>query len=295
MYVVTGATGHTGRAVVEGLLKAGKAVRALGRTPEKLKALANEGADTERGDLKDPDFLADCFAGATAVYALLAPNIKADDLRRDQAEKGEALCTAIERARVKNVVFLSSLGAERSGGLGPVNGLHEQEERLRDLSGVNVLSLRAGYFMENVVPQIPGIKARGVIAGPARGSVKLPLIATKDIGAAACAALVKLDFQGFTVRELRGAADVSFDELVKVLGETIDKPELRYVQLQPDDAEKAFLAGGMSKSVARAFVELGRAIDRGIGINASGRTPASTTPTTIFEFAKAFKALYDAA
>lgn len=45
MYVITGATGHTGRAIVEKLLAQGKQVRAIARSTAHLQPLAAKGAD----------------------------------------------------------------------------------------------------------------------------------------------------------------------------------------------------------------------------------------------------------
>jgi uncharacterized protein YbjT (DUF2867 family) len=44
MYVITGATGQTGRPIVEKLLAQGKQVRAIARSAEHLKPLAAKGA-----------------------------------------------------------------------------------------------------------------------------------------------------------------------------------------------------------------------------------------------------------
>ena len=63
MYVITGATGNTGRAVAEILLAAGKPVRVIGRSEDKLKALADKGAETAVGSLEDEGFLVEAFNG----------------------------------------------------------------------------------------------------------------------------------------------------------------------------------------------------------------------------------------
>ena len=72
MITVMGATGNTGRKVTELLLEDGEAVRALGRSPEKLAELDALGAETVAGDVRDADHLASAFDGADAVYALTA-------------------------------------------------------------------------------------------------------------------------------------------------------------------------------------------------------------------------------
>jgi uncharacterized protein YbjT (DUF2867 family) len=56
------------------------------------------------------------------------------------------------------VVVLSSFGADKPNNTGPIAGLHRMEERLKRISGLNALFLRAGYFMENTLPQTSPIK-----------------------------------------------------------------------------------------------------------------------------------------
>jgi uncharacterized protein YbjT (DUF2867 family) len=68
MYVITGATGNTGKPVAEALLREGKKVVVVGRDAEKLKGLVEKGATAAVGSLEDSNFLAKTFIGATAVY-----------------------------------------------------------------------------------------------------------------------------------------------------------------------------------------------------------------------------------
>ncbi len=84
MYVITGATGNTGHLIAQALLDAGQAVRAVGRSTERLQPLVDRGAQAAVGDLHDADFLARAFAGATAVYAMVPPSFGAADFRAYQ-------------------------------------------------------------------------------------------------------------------------------------------------------------------------------------------------------------------
>jgi uncharacterized protein YbjT (DUF2867 family) len=57
-YVVTGATGHTGRPIALGLLAAGHAVRIVSRSADKAKELTAKGAVLFTGDARDAGLLA---------------------------------------------------------------------------------------------------------------------------------------------------------------------------------------------------------------------------------------------
>src|SRR5205807_1012658 len=74
----------------------------------------------------------------------------------------------------------------------------------------------------------------GIMAGPVRVDLPVPMIATRDIGAAAAEALVRLDFRGQQTQELLGTRDVTYTEAAKIIGTAIGKPDLTYTQL-PDE------------------------------------------------------------
>src|SRR5215472_8362327 len=210
MYVITGATGHTGGEIARRLLSAGKKVRVIGRNAERLLSLAREGAEAFVCDMNDTVALTRAFTGAQAVYAMIPPNVASENYRAEQDRISDALSAAIAAAKVESVVSLSSVGADKDSGTGPVVGLHNLEQKLNQISGLNVLHLRPGDFMENMLAQIGIIQNMGVTAGVLQLDLKLPMIATKDIGTIATAALFSLDFSGQETHELLGERDLSF-------------------------------------------------------------------------------------
>jgi uncharacterized protein YbjT (DUF2867 family) len=149
MITVMGASGNTGRKIVEALLEAGEKVRALGRSESKLAALKRAGAEIVTGDATDSAFLSRTFRGADAVYTLLPTDRAARDYRAEQDRQGEAIVRAIRDSGVRHVVALSSLGADLSEDTGVIVGLHAQEERLKRLERANVVLLRPVSFFEN--------------------------------------------------------------------------------------------------------------------------------------------------
>src|SRR6185437_5606500 len=116
--------------------------------------------------------------------------------------------------------------------------------------GLNALHLRAGYFMENTFAQVGIIRMAGMAVGPLRPDLKLPMVATADIGDVAASALLKLDFKQKQMRELLGQRDVSYDEVAKVIGKAIGKPDLRYMQAPDQQVRSAMVQLGMSSNMA---------------------------------------------
>ena len=188
---------------------------------------------------------------------------------------------------MKHVASLSSQGANLPDKTGPIAGLYDQEQRLNRLTGVNVVHLRATFFMENLLQNIPIIKAYGTITTPLRSDLPMAMIATRDIGDAAVKQLLDLDFRGHVVHDLLGPRNVTMNEATAVLGKAIGKPELKYAQASYADAEKGMLGAGISAGVSRSFIEMYRAFNDGI-ITMPARTAKNTTPTTLEEFSAVF-------
>jgi uncharacterized protein YbjT (DUF2867 family) len=284
MYVITGATGNTGSVIAERLLEAGQKVRVVGRDPKRLERFTSKGAESFVADATDSGALTKAFAGANAVYAMIPPNIGAPDVRAYMESVSDALRCAIEKNGVKYAVVLSSYGADKSHGTGPVAGLHSLEKKLEGISGLDALFLRAGYFMENVLAQAGVIKAMGIMAGPVREDLSLPMIATHDIGAYAAEALLKLAFVGKSSHELQGSRDVTYTETAKIVGAAIGKDDLIYNSVPAPQLKPVLLQMGMSSSMADLLLEMADALNSGHMKMLESRAPANTTPTTLETF-----------
>jgi len=284
MYAIVGATGHTGSVVAENLLAKGQKVRVIGRDAKRLERFTKKGAEGAVADATDAGSLQKAFSGATAVYALIPPNMSAADVLGYQQRVCDALAAAIERAGVTHAVVLSSFGADKPDKTGPVLGLWHLEQKLSAINRLNALFLRAGYFMENTLPQAGVIRNMGNMAGPVRADLLLPMIASRDIGACAAEALLKPDFQGKSTRELLGARDLSYAEVAKIIGAAIGKPGLGYQQVPPVALRPILQQMGMSANFVELFFEMTDALNSGHMRAIEPRSPANTTPTTIEAF-----------
>ncbi len=284
MYVITGATGNTGSIVTEKLLAKGEKVRVVGRDAKRLERFANKGAEPFVADETDAGSLTKAFSGAKAVYALIPPNITSPDVRAYQEQVSDDLAAAITKSGVKHAVVLSSVGADKPDRTGPVVGLHTLEKKLDAIAGLNALYLRAGYFMENILAQVGVIQSFGIVAGPVRPDLPLPMIATRDIGAVAAEALLKLDFTGKHSRELQGPRDVTYNDVAKIVGAAIGKPDLKYMQMPATQLKPALTQMGMSSNMADLLLEMAESLNSGYMKMLEPRSPATSTPTTLETF-----------
>jgi uncharacterized protein YbjT (DUF2867 family) len=284
MYVVTGATGNTGRVIANRLLDQGKKVRVIGRNRERLQPFVARGAEAFVADLSDQTAVKQAFAGANAVYAMIPPDVTSPDFRAEQRRVIAAIAAALEAAGVEHAVTLSSIGADKESGTGPVVGLHEMEQALNRIARLNVVHLRAGYFMENTLGQAAAIHGMGKTAGPLRGDLKLPVIAARDIGNKAAEWLLALDFKGKQTHELLGQRDLSMDEATAIIRKTIEKPDLKYVQMLDEQMHPIFVQMGMSPNMAELILEMAHALNTGHMRALEQRSAKNTTPTSFETF-----------
>src|SRR5579864_7542756 len=178
MYVILGATGNTGSIIADSLLSKGKKVRVVGRDAGRLQRFVRKGAEAFTGDVSDAVALAKAFRGARAAYLLLPPITS----REDQERESDAIAKAVKESGLRYAVYLSSYGAQVPEGTGPVAGLHSSEQKLNAVSGLNVLHLRAAYFMENNLAAIGMIHGTGIFGHALLPDLKIPMAATRDVG-----------------------------------------------------------------------------------------------------------------
>jgi uncharacterized protein YbjT (DUF2867 family) len=123
-----------------------------------------------------------------------------------------------------------------------------------------------------------------MMAGPVRADLPLPMIATRDIGAVAAEALLRLDFPGQQTQELLGPRDVTYAEAAKIIGLAIGKPGLAYVQLSDEQVIQAMTGMGISRNMAQLLCEMSAALNNGHMKPLEPRSEKNTTPTTLETF-----------
>ncbi len=283
MIAILGATGNVGGKIAGNLIKKGEPVRLVARSSDRLRPFVGKQAVAFAGDANETEFLVKAFKNVDTVFTLIPPNPTADKFMQYADRIGESIARALEIAKVKLVVNLSSVGAELSEGTGPVKGLHNMEERLKRIKGLHVLNLRPAYFMESLLWSIDLIRSKGINGDSIRGDLKFPMIATRDVAAYATDRLVKKDFTGSSVRYLLGQRDLSMIEATEIIGRKINKPGLSYVIFPYDDAEKAMVAMGLSADMSRLYIEMSRAFNEG-RIAYEKRTRENTTLTSFEAF-----------
>ena len=289
IYVILGASGHTGSIVATFLLSKGQKVRVIGRDPGRLQRFVDQGAEAFTADRSDATALTKALTGARAAYLLLPPAKSPEEQERDS----DAIARAVKESGLRYAVHLSSYGAQVAEGAGPVSGLHSSEQKLNAISGLNVLHLRAAYFMENNLAAIGMIHGMGIFGNALLPDLKIPMAATRDVGDYAGQRLLNLDFSGIQTRELLGERDISMTEATAVIARGIGKPDLRYVQFPYDQVQQALTQLGVPPKGAAMYIEMYKAINAGVLVPLEPRSEENTSPTSIEQFVEdVFAAAY---
>lgn len=263
MITITGATGKTGSPVADILLEKGEQVRVIGRSAERLEKFRMQGAEIAVGDQADGVFLTNALTGSDTLYLLIPPKPDADNVRAYYNELGGVAVQAIRKAGVKKIVFLSSLGAEKPSGTGPVLGLHDVEAMLSLLREIDIVVLRPGYFMENTLGNLEMIASKSINGGPMPADTRVAMVATADIAEKAASLLLKRTFRGHSIEEIVGDR-ITSAEMTAIMGTALGINHLPYLQFSDHDAEAGLLAMGLSASVAHAYVELAHGVTEGL-------------------------------
>lgn len=227
MYAITGITGQVGGALARTLLAAGKPVRAVVRDVDKARAWANLGCEVAVANMTDATALAVAFDGAEGVFILPPSDFDPAPGFPDALTVIDAVARAIEHARPRRVVCLSTIGAQaRETNLLTQRTLMEQA---LSTSTVPVAFLRPGWFMENFLWDVASARADGVIASFLQPLDRpVPMIATADVGHVA-ARLLQEAWEGIRVVELEGQRVSPNDAAAtfsKVLGHAVVAQEV---------------------------------------------------------------------
>ena len=248
MFVVTGATGQVGSAVVRTLLESGQRVRAVVRSRENALACERQGCEPLIADMNDAESLQRAFSGAEGVFVMLPPLFDPSPGFPEARQLVQNLCTALAAAQPPRVVCLSTIGAQASE-TNLLTQLQILEQQLSALA-LPLALVRAAWFMENSAWDVAPARDTGVIPSFLQPLDKLfPMVATADVGSTAARLLLE-SWQGRSIVELEGPERISPNEIAATFGRLLD----RDVQMQvvPRESwEALFRSQGMKNPMPR--------------------------------------------
>lgn len=280
---IAGATGNIGSRVARQVAAHGATPILLGQSLERLQALAVPGARYAVADLTQPEEVVAATQGADALFWVVPPTLTAPSMQGWYAQITQAGVTAVERNRIARVVLVTTLGVTTRPHQGSVTYAGHMEEAF-DRLPAHVLALRPGYFLENLLLQVPRLQASGEFGFPFDPAHAIPFISTDDIGDAAARYLLSDQWAGHWKLNLMGPENLTLTALAQRLTALAGRP-IRYNQEPLADTTHLFSTLGANAVVQQEMADMLTALGAPRGPYATPRTPEAVTPTTLEQFA----------
>ena len=242
MYAITGITGQVGGEVARALLNKGHSVRAVVRDPRKGAAWEKLGCGMALADMNDVAALTAAFKTVQGVFILLPPIFDPSPGFAETRTTVTALRQALEAARPRKVVCISTIGAQaKQENL--LTQLTMMEQSLGDLP-MPVAFLRPAWYMENCRWDIDSARDRGVMTSFLQPLDKpFPMVATADIGRVAAELLLE-NWTGRRIVELEGPTRVTPMQIAETFAEIFARP-VRAEGVSRETWEHLFRSQGM--------------------------------------------------
>ena len=231
--LVTAASGHLGRLVLDDLLDRGVepgSIRAGARRPEALAAYADRGIEVVPLDYSDPASATAAVDGVDRVLLISGSEVG------QRVEQHRNVIDAAAAAGVAQLVYTSAPRATDTELV--IAPEHKATEALIVASGLPATILRNNWYSENYAQDLEVAREHGVLVTSA-GDGRVPSAARADFAAAAAVVLTEEGHVGQTY-ELAGDTAWDFATLASALSEVLGRdvalqqlsPEERLAQLQ---------------------------------------------------------------
>ncbi len=212
------------------------------------------------------------------------PCTKAHDVREFVKKCGRAAQEAIRGNNIPRVVNLSSVGAHQEAGTGIIEGFHDVENMLDEVSQ-NICHQRPGFFFENFLYELNSIRKDSCICYPISGHKRLPMVAGRDVAQSACECLLDTSWTGRHYHAVLGPADISFEDAARQISLGVGK-KIGYRRIDDDNMRNIMRGWGASESFMNSLLDTFRAIEWDRIHSNEPRTAETTTGTTLAKFAQ---------
>lgn len=264
MYVIMGASGHVGSAVVETLRKRGEAVTILAHDLDHTAPFMDQDIQIAKADVNDVPSLRAALRGGTRAFLLNPPADTKTDTDAVELATVASILAALDGLELEKVVAESTAAAQPGERIGDSNTLWELEEGLRNQSIPAAIN-RAAYYMSNWDMQLAGIRQTGKLQTMYPADFELPMVAPHDLGVIAADRLTSgLDDVG--VRFVEGPERYSSADVAKAYSGALGIP-VEVVVTPPDQWLAAYLKLGFSQPAAESYSRMtALALDKGFDL-----------------------------
>lgn len=286
LYLISGATGTTGRAAIAELRRVGKRVRALIHTEDaRAEALRQLGAETVTGELLDLDQVRAAMEGVTGAYFVYP-------FKPGLIDAAAFFAQAAIEAGVKSIVNMSQKSARREAKSHAARD-HWITEQMFNWSGIPSTHIRPTFFAEWLLYPMDGWNVKsGVIEFPFADGRHAP-IAGEDQGRVIAALLQKPEPHAGKSYPLYGPIELNHHEIAERLTKTLGRP-FAYKPLSIPEFQSRMEKSGRLPRFVQHIVSVAQDYQAGIfsGTNNVVEDLTGRAPLTVEQFAEINRARF---
>ncbi|MGY4965575.1 SDR family oxidoreductase [Streptomyces sp. 900105245] len=269
--VVTGATGHLGRQVVEQLLEKVPAERitAVVRDKEKAAGLAARGVRLAVADYNAPETFDGLFSAGDRVLL-----ISGNEFDKGRVRQHEVVIDAARAAGVALLAYTSAPGSLRAA----LADDHRATEEVLLASGLPYSLLRNGWYHENYTENLAPVLEHGAVV-QAAGDGRISSASRADYAAAAVAVLTGEGHEN-TTYELGGDVAWGFAEYAAELSRQTGR-EIVYNPVSVEALTGILTGAGLPAPLAAILAGVDASIEKGeLAVSSGDLSRLTGRPTT---------------
>lgn len=288
--ILTGSLGHISKPTASQLVKLGHEVTVISHSAKRAAEIEALGATPAIGSITDEAFLTATFQGADAVYLMITA-ASAGDIFEAGRRQAQIYAAAVKAAGVKQVVNLSSVGANLGPEVGALHIYHIIEGALTtELPDVNLTFVRPTGMFYNLFGSLTSIRQDHAIYTNNSLTKASSWVAPADIAPVIVKALTA-PAAGNTVQYV-ASDEKTYPEVARLLGAAIGMPDLKAVQLSDDEMQQRLSAVNPNAQFVEQFVKM-TAYERDQDFYADYRQHQPVLgPTKLTDFAATFAQVY---
>jgi uncharacterized protein YbjT (DUF2867 family) len=253
MYVILGASGNIGSAVIDTLRRSGEKIIAVVHSAQKAAAIEQDGVEPFVADVADTGLLRSILQKGRRAFLLNPPADTGRDTNAEELKTVRSIAAALQDSGLEKLVVASTYGALDGDGIGDLSVLYEFE-RLVKASGIPAAINRGAYYFTNLDMLLQPARETGRLPTPFPADMKIPMVSPRDLGQAAAARLESpVDDVGIDYVE--GPERYSFADVAKTLSSRLGLP-VTVETIPREKFEEYYLGLGFSWAAARCYAKM---------------------------------------
>lgn len=253
MYIITGGTGHIGKALSAELLERKEDVLIITHNPDKPDEIAKSGARSAIVDVNDTNKLNQVYRKGNRLFVLNPPADPSRDMVAEEFKSVQSILSAISDSGAEKIVVASTYGTQPGHDIGDLGVLHELERGIAS-SGMSHAIIRSAYYYTNWDMSLDTAINEGKIYTFFPPDFRLPMVAPADIAKLA-AQLLTGSVNQTGLHYCAGPEDYSPNDVAAAFGKALGKP-VEAVEIPRETWEETMMQVGFSEKSAKSMANM---------------------------------------